>query len=80
VYSSFLLLCVPVCGPALRQRLAARRTEVTVFRLFRKLLVANRGEIAIRVLRACRELDLPSVTGWNATLRASPSGNRPRLL
>src|SRR4051812_50223593 len=27
----------------------------------RKLLIANRGEIAIRVIRAARELDIPTV-------------------
>jgi pyruvate carboxylase subunit A len=30
--------------------------------LFQKVMVANRGEIAVRIIRACKELSLPTVT------------------
>src|ERR1700749_3802380 len=29
--------------------------------MFQKILIANRGEIALRIQRACRELGIPSV-------------------
>ena len=29
--------------------------------MFKKILIANRGEIAVRIIRACREMDIMSV-------------------
>ena len=39
--------------------------------MFRKILIANRGEIALRIIRACRELDIRTVAVYSEADRES---------
>jgi len=39
--------------------------------MFRKILIANRGEVALRIIRACRELGIRTVAIYSEADAAS---------
>ena len=40
--------------------------------MFKKILIANRGEIALRVIRTCKEMGIPSVAIYSSADATSP--------
>lgn len=37
--------------------------------MFKKILIANRGEIAVRIIRACKEMDILTVAIYSTADR-----------
>jgi acetyl/propionyl-CoA carboxylase alpha subunit len=56
-----------------------KRDDGLLTKNFDKLLIANRGEIAMRILRACHELGIKTVAVFSDADRKAPHGHLRRV-
>ena len=49
----------------------SRRGARTIFLMFSRILIANRGEIALRIIRACRDMGIEAVAAYSTADRDS---------